>query len=83
MEYDKYNQADKLLRDIDWQNNRVRRINEFLGGSYDRVSGIVKNLVNDDYAYSRLNNAVNEELKAYRDRLEKEIEQLKKEFEQL
>lgn len=83
MDIGKFNQADKLLVNIEWNKNKVRRINEFLGGTYDRVSKTVNSVLGDDYDYSRLDNAVNDELKAYRDRLEKEIEQLKKEFEAL
>lgn len=83
MELDKFNQADKLLVNIDWNKNKIRRINEFLGGNYDRVSKTVNSVLGDGYDYSRLDNAVDAELKAYRDRLEKEIEQLKKEFEAL
>lgn len=82
MDIDKYNKADKLLRAINWRKDKVQRINDFLRSGYDRVDGLVKNLVDESY-YSRLNNAVDNKLKVYRDRLEKEIEQLKKEFEAL
>ena len=53
MDIDKFNQADKLLVNIEWNKNKVRRINEFLGGTYDRVSKTVNSVLGDDYDYSR------------------------------
>lgn len=83
MELDKYKQAKNLLGHIALNEDKVRSLNDYLGGHYDKVSGIVKRVLGDDYDYSRLDNAVKGEVKAYRDRLENEIEQLKKEFEEL
>ena len=83
MELDKYKQAKNLLAHIAWNEDKVRSLNDYLGGHYDKVSGTVKRVLGDDYDYSRLENAVKGEVKAYRDRLENEIEQLKKEFEEL
>lgn len=83
MELDKYKQAKNLLGDIAWNEDKVRSLNDYLVGDYDKVSGTVKRVLGDDYDYSRLENAVKGEVKAYRDRLENEIEQLKKEFEEL
>lgn len=83
MELDKYKQAKNLLAHIAWNEDKVRSLNEYLVGDYDKVSRNVKRVLGDDYDYSRLENAVKGEVKAYRDRLENEIEQLKKEFEEL
>lgn len=83
MELDKYKQAKNLLGHIAWNEDKVRSLNDYLVGDYDKVSGTVKRVLGDDYDYSRLENAVKGEVKAYRDRLENEIEQLKKEFEEL
>lgn len=83
MELDKYKQAKNLLAHIAWNEDKVRSLNDYLVGGYDKVSGAVKRALGDDYDYSRLDNAVKGEVKAYRDRLENEIEQLKKEFEEL
>lgn len=83
MELDKYKQAKNLLGHIAWNEYKVRSLNDYLVGDYDKVSGTVKRVLGDDYDYSRLENAVKGEVKAYRDRLENEIEQLKKEFEEL
>lgn len=83
MDIDKYKQAENLLGHIAWNEDKVRRLNDYLAGDYDKVSGTVKRVLGDDYDYSRLENAVKGEVKAYRDRLENEIEQLKKEFEEL
>ena len=83
MELDKYKQAKNLLAHIAWNEDKVRSLNEYLVGGYDKVSVTVKRALGDDYDYSRMENAVKGEVKAYRDRLENEIEQLKKEFEEL
>ena len=83
MDIDKYKQADNLLGHINYNQRRVQRIDDFLGSCDDRISQELRLILGDDYNYSRLDNAVNAEVKAYRDKLETEIEQLKKEFEQL
>lgn len=83
MELDKYKKAENLLGDIAWNEDKLRRLNDYLAGDYDKVSSTVKRVLGDNYDYSRLDNAVKGEVKAYRDRLENEIEQLKKEFEEL
>lgn len=83
MDINKYKQSGELLRNIDGYKRQIKKINDFLEGSYDRVSVLVRNLLEDDYNYDRLNNVVNDELKIYRNKIRDKIEQLEKEFEAL
>lgn len=83
MELDNFKRADNILCHINYNSRIIQRIDDFLSSCNDRVSALIKNVLGDDYDYSRLDNVVDDELKAYRDRLENEIEQLKKEFEEL
>lgn len=83
MELDKYIRAESLLSRINYNERRVQRINDFLMHCNDRISPDIYCVLGDDFDYTRLDNTDNEELKAYRDGLEKVIEYLKKEFEEL